>query len=162
MTAGPEPGPGIAGKALAPVEVDAHVVADLHRHARSGVEPVDPRLRPAPDAEAAGELAVDRPGEGDAAVDEAVAPVEADDAALQVGVEREIPRHRPLIEPAFDEQGEGVAAAAEAAQSLAPLGRDPDRNAGQRLDPDARRDFPPRRPTSEVERRLAAIWRVKL
>ena len=49
------------------------LLRDLHRHARAGVEPVEARLRAAPDAEARGEVAVHRAGQGHAAVDEQVA-----------------------------------------------------------------------------------------
>ena len=53
-----------------------------------GVDPIEAGLSPAPHAEAGRELLVDRPGQGQAAVDEAVAVMEADHAALEIGIER--------------------------------------------------------------------------
>ena len=77
------------------------------------------------------------PGEGQAAVGEQVAAAGADHAGLGVGVEREAPRDRPLIDAAFDEHGEGRTPAAGAADGLAALGgqRDRDRSEWGDADP---------------------------
>src|SRR5437763_14242951 len=132
---------GVAGEALTPVEVHADIPAHLHRYPWSGVETVQARLRAAPDTEAGREIAIYGAGEREPAVDEQVAGAHADDAALQISVEIEPPGHRPLVEPAFEKQGEVVAAAAIFPELLAPLGGDPHRDAGDGLDANARGDF---------------------
>ena len=66
-------GLGIAGQPLTVIEVDSDIIAHPVRQARTGVDPVQPRLGAAPQAEAAGEIPVQRASEGQRAVDEAVA-----------------------------------------------------------------------------------------
>src|SRR5206468_4206994 len=53
----------------------------------------------------------------------------------------EAPWHGPLVNAAFEEQGEGVAAVAELPQPLTPLGREPHRDACERLNANACGDF---------------------
>src|SRR5438046_1643308 len=132
---------GVAGEALTPVEVHADIPAHLHRYPRSGVETVQARLRAAPDTETGREIAIHGAGEREPAVDEQVAGAHADDAALQISIEIEPPRHRPPVEPAFEKQGEVVAPAAIFAELLPPLGGDPHRDAGDGLHADSCGDF---------------------
>src|SRR3569833_2933304 len=69
-------GPRIAGEALAPIEVNLHVAADLHGEARPRIDPIEARLRPAPYSKACGELAEDGPGDGEPAVNEQITALE--------------------------------------------------------------------------------------
>src|SRR5437660_1021492 len=101
-----------------------------------GVEAVKPRLRPAPDTEPAGEIAEQRPRQRQPAIDEAVA---SDEAALEVSVETEAPRHRPVVDAAFEEYGEGVAPVAKFPEPLPALGGEPQGNVDEGLDAHARR-----------------------
>ena len=121
--------------------MDLDVIAHAHGHPRPGIDPVQAGLRPAPQAEAGGEFLVDRPGEGHCPVDKAVAMVETDHTSLEIGIEPEPPRHRPLIDSAFHEQGEGIAPATVAAEPLAALSRHPQGDAAERLDARADRDL---------------------
>src|SRR5689334_9820189 len=111
----------VSGNALAIIEMDAHVLADLHRDAGAGIDAIQARLSAAPDTEAGREILVDWPRDREGAVDEQVAALEADDAALKIGIEVELPGQRTLVDPGLGEDGEGIAAA-ELADALAPLG----------------------------------------
>src|SRR5262245_45164513 len=97
--------------------------ADIHADTRPGIDPVEARLGTAPDAEAGRPLLADRPGEGRAAVEKEVAALEADDAALRIEVEVGQAHDRRLVEPAFGEQGKGIAAA-PIVERLPPLERE--------------------------------------
>jgi hypothetical protein len=90
-------GKRLSSEPLPPVEVDLHIAADAHRYARSRVDPVNTGLRPAPDPDAGRKLLVHRPGQREPAVDEFFAPVDADDAGLQISIEKQVERHRPVI-----------------------------------------------------------------
>src|SRR5205809_7172697 len=109
--------------------MNADVPAHLHRQPWSGIDAIKAWLRAAPDTEAGREIAIHGAGQREASVDEQIAAAEADDPALQIGIEIELPWHRALIEAAFQEQSEGIAAVAELAEPLATLGSEPDRNA---------------------------------
>ena len=100
-----------------------------------------PGLDPAPHAEARRISPEQRLGQGEAAVGEQVAAAGADHAGLGVGVEREAPRHRPLVDAAFEEQRKGRAAAAGAADRLAALGGQRYRDRPERGYPNASRDL---------------------
>src|SRR4051794_12272165 len=121
----------------------ADIAPDLHADPGARVDAVQTRLRSAPDTESGGEPFVHWAGERQSTVDEEVVAAHANDAALQVRVEAEPPRHRPLIDAAFEEQGEIVAPVAELPEPLPPFGGDPHRNAGDRLDSDASGEFAP-------------------
>src|SRR4051812_31691109 len=108
------------------------VVADTHCDARPRIDAVNPGLGAAPDPEAGREIAIDGSGHPEAAIDEQVATVEADNAALDVAVERKPPRQRLAIDAAFNKQRERVASAAIFPNRLPPFGRDPDWNADER------------------------------
>ena len=73
---------GVAGDALAVVEMDPDVLAHLHGDARADVDAIDARLYAAPDADAGGEFLVDGAGDGQRGVGEQVAAAKADDTAL--------------------------------------------------------------------------------
>src|SRR5437763_15412809 len=113
--------------------MNLEVAANAHRQTRACVDPVQAGLSPAPHAEPGRELPKQRPGDGQPAVDEEVATMKPDDPALHVGVEAEAPRQRLLVQPAFEEQSEGAAPTAVLADRLAPLGGEPDGDAGQRV-----------------------------
>ena len=71
------------------------IIANAHANARTGIDPVQARLGGTPQAESGRELLVNRPGQGEAAVDEPVAVMKTDDAALQLllwGVVRAVAR----------------------------------------------------------------------
>jgi hypothetical protein len=71
----------------------------------TGVDPIDARLSTAPQAEPGGELPIDRLRQGQPAVDKPGAAVKADHSALKVRIERQLPRHRPVVNAGFEEQG---------------------------------------------------------
>src|SRR3954447_7082837 len=121
----------------------ADIAPHLHADPRARIDAVQAGLCSAPNAEPGGEPFVHWPGERQSTVDEEVAAAHADNAALQVRVDAEAPRHRPLVDAALQEQSEIVAAVAELTEPLAALGGDPHRDAGDWLDPDASGDFAP-------------------
>src|SRR5262245_44673352 len=136
-------GLGVTCDPLAPVKVHPNVAADSHRHARPGVDPIKAGLDSAPDPDAGRELAIDRAREGGGTIGERVAAAKADDPGLDISIERETPRHRPIIDPALCEEREGVAAAAIAAELDAALRRDPHGDRTERVDADTGRELAP-------------------
>src|SRR5689334_590122 len=112
-----------------------------HADARSRIDAIDARLSAAPDAKPGREVLVHRPSQRQPAIHELVAAARSDDAGLEISVEQEMRRHRALPQAAFEEHGESASPAAILADPLAALGRDPQWNASERLDPDAAGDF---------------------
>src|SRR5690348_18069216 len=121
--------------------MNLEVAAHPHGYARTRVDPVKAGLGRAPDTEPGGEIAIDRPRHPRAAIDEQVAALETDDAALKIRIEAEAPWQRPVVQATFEEDCKGVAAATAAADHLPALGGDPHRNAGEGVDPDPARDL---------------------
>src|SRR4029079_18115447 len=122
-----------SGHPLTPVEVDPHIVAHPHRQAGPSVDAIEPRLGAAPNTHSTGKPAENRARKRKASIDERVAPPSVDDAALQVGVQDELPNDRPAVDAAFSKKCEGVAPGAGRSDALAALGGQPDRNAADRL-----------------------------
>jgi hypothetical protein len=90
------------------------------------------------------EVAAHGPSHRKCAVDETVAALEADNSSSKVSIQVEPPRHRPLIDAAFKEEGKSIASAPPlASEPLPALGVDPDRQANERLDTDAAGHFGP-------------------
>ena len=129
-----------ADQPLAIVDVDPHRLHHADRQARPGVEAIEMRLRPAPHAEPARNPPPQRVEQGERPVAEQRPVANADDPRLGIGIEPEVVGHRPVPQPAFDEQREVIAPAGPS-ESLASLGGDRKGNVQPRLITHARRHF---------------------